>query len=191
MFTMYLPYSDTNASARCLDDDLLWQQLHDMPLLLKVLAHELTGQQSRLLCYNQWRGYEGFLANYTHRMQIEAQKRDLGHWLDEWRTSPYAQVWTVIREAGFNGASRAPRWVGGHWFLASQRSQLIRRNPAYYAHQFPTTPLDMPLLYPQNTPGKFDYTISVSKRDSDRLEDHERVIPAPFVEHVRSKGLVW
>lgn len=189
MFTVYMPYSATTASAECLDDDLLWQQLHQVPLLVEAIAdHDVF---SRRMDARQWRGYEGFLANYTHRMQIEAQKRGLGSWLDEWQDSPYAEVWAVIRRAGFNPASRPPRWIGGEWFLHSNRSQLIRLNPTHYAQRFPTTPMEMPFLIPQNIPGQFDYTIQVSKRDSDLLEDHERVIPAPFVEHVRAKGLLW
>jgi hypothetical protein len=187
MFPVYLPYSSTNASAACLDDDLLWQQLHEVPLLMQAIA--FGSDRTRLLCVRQWRGYEGFLANYTHRMQIEAQKRGLGMWLDEWQTSPYAQVWKVIREAGFNPASRAPRWAGGHWFLESQRSNLIRIAPEHYAHQFPTARLDMPLLYPQNTPGAFDYTVEMSRKDREHYWRGERIIPDEYLPHLVTKGI--
>jgi hypothetical protein len=189
MFTVYTPFSDTTKSAQCLDDDLLWQQLHDVALLCQAIAEDLPGR-SKLLAVRQWRGYEGYLANYTHRMQIEAQRRDLGVWEDEWQTSPYAQVWKVLRTAQFNPASRPPRWIGGHWFLASQRSNLIRLNPAHYAHQFPAVPLDMPLLYPQNHPeGRFDYTVAVSRRDRELYRSGERVIPFPYDGQVAMKGL--
>lgn len=188
MLKVYLPYSSTNASAECLDDDLLWQQLHEVPLLCQAIAD--SDERTKLLVVRQWRGYEGFLANYTHRMQIEAQKRELGHWLDEWRTSPYAEVWAIIRKAGFNPASKPPRWVGGHWFLASNRSELIRVNPTHYAQRFPTTPMEMPFLFPQNTPGKFDYTVAMSRRDSDLLYAQERTIPLAWYPYLLEKGLV-
>lgn len=187
MFKVYVPYSDTTKSARCLHDDLLWQQLHDVPLLAQAIAD--SNERTKLLCVRQWRGYEGFLANYVHRMQIEAQKRGLGDWLDEWQNSPYAETWKVIRKAKFNPASRPPRWIGGHWFLASNRSELIRINPEHYAHQFPTTPLEMPFLYPQNIPGRFDYTVAVSRRDGDLLYAQERIIPLPWYQHLLEKGL--
>lgn len=189
MFKVYVPYSATLASARCLDDDLLWQQLHNVPLLVQAIAD--SDERTRLLCVKQWRGYEGYLANYTHKMQIEAQMRGLGEWLDEWRSSPYARVWSLIREEGFNPAPRPPRWIGGEWFLASNRSELIRINPEHYAHQFPTTPLEMPFLYPQNIPGHFDYTIDISKRDREFLERDYRVIPFPYDGQVAMKGLEW
>ena len=188
MFKVYVPYSDHLKSVAVLDDDLLWQQLHDMQGLLAVLCE--FAPRSRFLAVKQWRGYEGFLLLYLRRMQVECQKRDLGSWSDEDRDNPYASAWGMLARAGKKLAPLAPRWIGGHWFLASNRSELIRLNPTHYAQRFPTTPMEMPFLFPQNTE-TFDYTISVSKQDSDLLEDHERVIPAPFVEHVRAKGLVW
>lgn len=188
MFTVYTPYSDTTKSARCLDDDLLWQQLHEMPLLCQAIADSI--ETTRLLVVRQWRGYEGFLANYTHRMQIEAQRRDLGVWDDEWQTSPYAQVWSVMRKAQFNPASRPPRWIGGHWFLESQRSNLIRLNPEHYAHQFPTARLDMPFLYPQNTPDRFDYTVTMNRADRILCAGGELVIPGEYHENLATKGLL-
>lgn len=191
MFKVYMPYSNHQESVAVLDDDLLWQQLHDTQNLVTAMAENLTRNQSRLLAVRQWSGYEGYLLLYLRRMQVEAQKRGLGSWIDDDRNSPYAVAWLKFSKKGRMLAPRPPRWVGGQWFLHSNRSELIRINPEHYAQRFPTTPMEMPFLYPQNTPGSFDYTIDVSKRDSDLLEDHERVIPAPFVEHVRTKGLVW
>lgn len=189
MFKMYLPYSSTNASAACLHDDLLWQQLHEVSLLCQAIAD--SDERTKLLGVRQWRGYEGFLANYTHRMQIEAQKRGLGSWLDEWQDSPYARVWAVIRRAGFNPASRPPRWVGGEWFLQSNRSELIRINPEHYAQRFPTTPMEMPFLFPQNHPeGRFDYTVAVSRRDNELYQAGERVIPDRYMDYLVTKGLL-
>lgn len=187
MFKVYVPYSDTTKSARCFDDDLLWQQLHDVPLLVQAIAD--SNERTKLLCVRQWRGYEGYLANFVHRMQIEAQKRALGSWLDEWQDSPHAEIWAVIRKAGFNPASRPPRWIGGHWFLASNRSELIRVRPEHYAHQFPTTPLEMPFLFPQNTEA-FDYTVAMSRRDAGMYENGERVIPDQFLGHLATKGIM-
>lgn len=189
MFKVYVPYSDHLKSVACLDDDLLWNQLNDTVLLCQVLVDGTP--RSKMLAYHQWSGYEGWLLLYIRRMQIEAQKRGLGSWQDDDRSSPYAEAWLVVSKAGLNQAPRAPRWVGGQWFLESQRSELIRINPEHYAQRFPTTPMEMPFLYPQNTPGHFDYTVTTSLRDLELYNAGERVIPEQFIDYLASKGLHW
>ena len=188
MFKVYVPYSDHLKSVACLHDDLLWQQLNDTVLLCQTLID--APDNTKMLAVKQWRHYEGWLLLYLRRMQVEAQKRGLGSWLDDDGDSPYAEAWRLLRRANKKLAPLAPRWIGGHWFLASQRSELIRIAPEHYAHQFPTTPLEMPFLYPQNTK-TFDYTIDISKRDRDLLADGERIIPFPYDGQVVMKGLSW
>lgn len=188
MFKVYVPYSDHLKSVACLDDDLLWNQLTDTVLLCQAIVD--APENTKMLAVRQWRHYEGWLLLYIRRMQVEAQKRGLGSWLDDDGDSPYAEAFRLLRKAGKKLAPLAPRWIGGHWFLASQRSELIRIAPEHYAHQFPTTPLEMPFLYPQNTK-TFDYTVAVSRRDRELIDNHERVIPEPFIHHVNEKGLVW
>lgn len=186
MLKVYVPYSDHLKSVAVFDDDLLWNQLHDLQNLIVALCEHAP--ESRLLAVRQWRGYEGFLLLYLRRMQVECQKRDLDSWLDEDRTNPYALAWRRLRNAGKRLAPLAPRWIGGEWFLHSNRSALIRLAPEHYAYQFPTTPLDMPYLFPQNTE-TFDYTVAMSRRDADLLWNQERVIPVQYYPHLVSKGL--
>lgn len=187
MFTVYHPHSNHQASAACLDDDRLWTQLHDSVLLCEALA--MDAPKTKALAVKQWRGYEGYLLLFIRQMQLEAQRRDLGVWVDDERRGPYAHAWLAIAKKGLPQAPRPPRWMGGLWFLHSQRSQLIRMAPEHYAHQFPTTPLDMPLLYPQNRADRFDYTVDMSRRDKDLLWGQERVIPSEYYNHLVSKGL--
>lgn len=188
MFTIYHPHTNHHDSAACFDDDLLWNQLHDASLLCRALAEKAP--KTMMLSLKQWRGYEGYLLLYIRQMQLEAQRRDLGSWFDDERKSPYANAWVHITKAGLAQAPRPPRWMGGQWFLESQRSNLIRISPEHFAHQFPTARLDMPLLYPQNREGRFDYVIATSKRDHDLLDAGERVIPHEYLEYFATKGLL-
>jgi hypothetical protein len=189
MFKVYMQHSDHLKSVACFDDDLLYNQLFDVVNLIDALC--MHAPDSTLLAVRQWRGYEGYLLLYLRRMQIEVQKRDLGSWLDDDRNSPYAVAWLKLGKAGNNLAPKPPRWVGGHWFLESNRSELIRINPEHYAHQFPAARMEMPYLFPQNVPGRFDYTLEVSKKDRDLLDDMERVIPEEYIDFVAMKGLAW
>lgn len=187
MLKVYMPYSDHLQSVAVLDDDLLWEQLDEAQLLCQALA--MDAPNTKLLHVKQWRGYEGFLLLYLRRMQVECQKRGLGSWQDDQRYSPYARSWLLLGSAGKNTAPRPPRWIGGEWFLESNRSELIRLNPTHYAQRFPTTPLEMPFLFPQNTPGRFDYTVAMSRRDAEMYWEGERVIPDRFMGHLATKGI--
>lgn len=185
MLKVYMPYSDHLKSVAVLDDDLLWSQLDEAQLLCQALA--MDAPNTKLLHVKQWRGYEGFLLLYLRRMQVECQKRGLGSWQDDQRHSPYARSWLLLGSAGKNTAPRPPRWIGGEWFLQSNRSELIRINPEHYAQCFPTTPMEMPFLFPQNTPGHFDYTITVSAQDWGLMRGGERVIPDRYIHYVEEK----
>jgi len=185
MFKLYFPYSGQLETVRCFDDDMLLNQLGEAIGLCQAL-HE-AGGGSKLLCVRQWRGYEGFVLLHLRRLQTEVMLRDLEYWDVNDIYSPYLLAWRRLTKKGIHQAPRPPRWIGGLWFLHSNRSELIRVRPEVYAQQFPTTPLEMPFLWPQNIPGHFDYYIDMSLGDRMAVTDRKYVIPEQFAEYVYAK----
>jgi hypothetical protein len=188
MFKVYLSYSDHLKSVAVLDDDLLWQQLHDACGAVQVTC--AATPKSKLLTARMWWGYEAWLTLYVRRLQVEAQRRGLGSWVDDERSSPYATAWLTLVGSGRPQAPKPPRWFGGLWFLEANRSELIRINPTHYAQRFPTARMELPYLWPQNRPGRFDYTVEISRSDLELLQVGERVIPRDHLEYLATKGLM-
>lgn len=185
MFKLYFPYSGQLETVRALDDDMLLGQLENAECVCQALVD--AGDDSRMLCVRQWRGYEGFVLLHLRRLVTEIMLRGLHHWEHNDPRNPYVNRWIQLTRKGINQAPRPPRWIGGQWYLDSNRSELIRIYPTYYAQRFPTTPLDMPYVWPQNIPGSFDYTTLITLRDKEMVETGERVLPDKYFDHIMEK----
>lgn len=180
-----MPYTGQIASAQAFDDDDLLRQIDDLDLVCQAIAD--AGPLTTLLVVRQWRGYEGNLALYLRRLVTEARLRGLAFFEDH---GPQRGVQAMMRGAyRMGGTPLPPAWVGAQWWLHCNRSELIRRNPYYYAQRFPDTPVKMPYLYPQRAGDGYDYTVAMALADRRLVERGDRAIPAHLLTHRRVKEM--
>ena len=179
MFTILFPHYESSLTARCFSDDDLRLQLRDTEGTLEALRQ--AGEESKLLVVNMFRGYDMFLFTHLWQLVREAQYRGILSVKDGPEADPYLRQHHRFMAHRIPRILTVPRWRGARWLLESHRSHLIRKDPYHYGHQFPRTPLDMPLLYPQNVPGHFEFTVAVSGADRQRMATGERVLPPQFI----------
>jgi hypothetical protein len=164
----WLPAANTQESMRCLHDDDLIVQIREARNLLRAMAAETS--ESRLLMVRMWRGYEGGLLNYVGTACQEYERRTSRH--DH--TQPIlAEAWRLRGQRQWPIAPLYPRWYGYAPIHQSHRSTLIRQRPAYYARLWVDTPLDMPVLWPQNKKGAFDFSVTLSAVDREKVKRGE------------------
>ena len=123
----FLPYSDFNKSAQCLDRQRLGKQRVEAYQILRVL----TGEQKSSGWKNHpavlmWKGYEASLARYATCMCLEWQKRG---YLDTVLLKICNEFPKLIKEAFDN-----PPWLGDERFHSSHKSNLLRKNYSWYKH---------------------------------------------------------
>lgn len=178
MFTVYFLHRESSLTALYLNDDHLRDQLWETENVLEILRQ--GNDQSKLLVYRMFRGYDMFLLRHLWQLTHEAQRRGLcGHGAED----PYLRQHAAFQRHGIPLVLKEPRWVGASWLYESHRSQVMNlEDPGHYTWRFPRTPLLMPCLYPQNIPGGYDFTVTVTLGDRRRLEVGERVIPPPMID---------
>lgn len=184
---IYLPHPNLTHSARCLDDDTLEHQITNAVMVAEACAfareHRVlpsglrNGKESRLLCVGMWAGYEGFLLMYLRKLCLEAGLRR--GWSGDpasAQDNPYVDAWQRVSNAGCSLAPQTPKWYGLKRLHRSHQSELIKTDTLHYGEQFPTTPLDMPYLWPLNQRGHFAYTLQLSLADRQAVERGEMVL---------------
>ena len=172
MAVVWLPYANVTNSVQALSDDDLIEQIRQCELLVQMLAEEAT--DSRLLVVQMWRGYETCVVTYLLQACQEFDRR-----APRWKHLTLAlvrRVWLRAEGVGWPRGKPMPRWFGSRLVHMSHQSQLMRRRPTHYARQWPTVPLDMPLLWPCNTPNRFEFEVRVSRADQQRLLARELVL---------------
>lgn len=172
---LYLPHPDLARSARCFDDETLEHQITNAVMVVHALVD--ASQKSKLLCVGMWRGYSGFLLMYLRKLCTEAGLRR--GWTGDATSpddNPYIEAYVRLSNAFLSLAPLAPKWYGLARLHRSHQSELIKNDPYWYGQQFPTTPLDMPYLWPVNTPGHYDYTLRLSLADADAVKRGELVL---------------
>lgn len=130
----FLPYSDFARSASCLDMRRLGKQRVETMQILKALIagsgwvnHPAT---------KMWRGHEGALAEYGVAI------------CEEWISRGYKDTCLgKIRALCEPGGSR-PAWLGDDAIHASHRSNLLRKDAAYYSQFDWYEPDDMEYVWP-------------------------------------------
>lgn len=121
----FLPYPDFQASSRVLDRARLGKQRAEARQLLAPRGWA-NHPAARM-----WLGYEGSLAEYGDAM------------IAEWVRRGYRNTMPLLAQDG-----PRPPWFGDSAFHASHRSNLLRKDPGYYA-QFGWVELsDLPYVWP-------------------------------------------
>lgn len=153
----FLPYADFADSARVLDDRRLGKQRVETLQIVHVLlglrwnlaagvveAFEPKGWRSHP-AVRMWRGYEPALLAYQAKTCQEWMSRGfkdtcLGKAVGLAALSPLVAGVEVHQ----------PRWLGQEDLHRSHQSNLIRKDPIFYAPLFPEVPADLPYVWPES-----------------------------------------
>lgn len=136
----FLPYSDFEKTAKCLDRQRLGKQRVEAMQIIRIL----DGQKSRWENHpavKMWRGYDLALKAYFNAISAEWQyergyKHNMGYFYDDF--------WD-----GFNRLPVImPPWMGSKDFHRSHKSNLVRKKPKHYSHIFKGVPDNLPYIWP-------------------------------------------
>ena len=151
----FLPYPDFAASARALDPRRLGKQRGEALEVLRGLTAAGDGWRHHP-AVRMWRGYEEALGTYgvtvcrawfalgfadSCELKVREELARVGV------AAPRAQ-----EELAAAGA--LPSWLGDPELHRSHQSNLLRKDPAYYAPLFPGVPDDLPYVWPGRSPGR-------------------------------------
>jgi hypothetical protein len=132
----FLPYPDFRESAAVLDYRRLGKQRLEAFQLLNVLNGERGGWRNHPAA-KMWRGYPDALGLYMNAV------------IEEWVRRGYRNsmgLYEVHEPVGL------PPWLGDPAFHASHRSNLLRKDPDFYAQFGWSEPPTLPYVWPTVAP---------------------------------------
>jgi hypothetical protein len=141
----FLPYPDYESSAKALDYRRLGKQRVECKQILSAMRKQSGGWVNHPAT-RMWRGYEVELATYGYYMCREWVGRGYNDTL-----MPYfLNILDAADEDGYDPRDprRVPPWLGDEAFHASHRSNLLRKDPAYYSQFKWSEPPDMEYVWP-------------------------------------------
>jgi len=131
----FLPYYSYVDSARVLDYRRLGKQRVEALQILNILEGKTSKPGWRNHpAVKMWQGYESSLLIYMNCM------------IEEWVRRGYMNTMTIRQHPIVESV---PHWFGDEEFHASHRSNLLRKNPAYYAQFGWSESPDMPYVWPK------------------------------------------
>jgi hypothetical protein len=142
----FLPYRSFRRSARVLDRARLGKQRVEALQILRALTRPTYGWQHHP-AVGMWRGHEDALVAYAAEICAEWCRRG----------SPDTCLEQILVERGvesprtqeeLEASGELPPWLGRRAFHRSHRSALVRKQPEWYRHHFPTVPDDLPYVWP-------------------------------------------
>lgn len=128
----FLPYADFAKSAACLDSRRLGKQRVEALQIRNAILYG-TGWRHHP-CVRMWRGYEAALTQYMNEC------------IREWVRRGYVNN-MKIEDVPHN--SPMPPWFGDERYHASHRSNLLRKDIAYYSQFGWKEPPDLPYFWPE------------------------------------------
>ena len=132
----FLPYADFAAAAAVLDSPRLGKQRVEAYQIIRTLDGVTRGWRNHP-AVRMWRGYERALLAYGIAI------------CDEWDRRGFPDtVRTKLAAHRRTGRLRMPPWLGDDAFHASHRSNLLRKDPAWYGQFGWTEPPDLPYIWP-------------------------------------------
>jgi len=134
----FLPFPSFAESAAALDYRRLGKQRVECKQIMLALIDPTYGWQNHP-AVKMWRGHVRALADYATFICLEWKSRGYKDTLAPW----------FIDFAVLNKDSEPP-WLGAPDFHRSHQSNLIRKDPAFYAPKFPGVPGDLPYIWPAN-----------------------------------------
>lgn len=134
----FLPFSDFDRTARCLDRQRLGNQRCEAKVILKTLNGESDGWKNHP-AVRMWRGHELALCHYAIAI------------CREWRQRGYRDQqlgWFVAHAVSLPCKTPDPPWLGDVAIHSSHRSNLLRKDPEWYGSYGWTEPPDLPYFWP-------------------------------------------
>lgn len=133
----FLPYRSYASSAQVLDRKRLNKQRSECKQIMLALENPSYGWQHHP-AVRMWRGHEGALAVYG--------------WIicNEWRSRGYKDTllpFFADRMVRHDYGGKPP-WLD-EALNTSHQSNLIRKDPAFYAPKFPGVPDNLPYVWPK------------------------------------------
>ena len=153
----FLPYESYMLSAVVLDYRRLGKQRVEAKQILMALQGESKGWVNHP-AVKMWQGYEPSLAFYAIAICEEWVRRGYKDNLLPYFRDSYEK----LREAGIDNIN--PHWLGNHEFHQSHKSNLIRKDPAFYIPKFGYIDHDLPYIW---NLGKADYEASLIMDNSE------------------------
>jgi pyrimidine dimer DNA glycosylase len=142
----FLPYPDFAETARVLDPKRLGKQRSEALTILRVLRIATYGWQHHP-AVRMWRGSEPALLAYA------------GAVCEAWIARGHVDTVMAKLEAEApdgrvprQDAVAMPWWLGDERVHRSHRSNLVRKDPAWYRPRFPDVPDDLEYYWPATTP---------------------------------------
>lgn len=142
--------------------------------ILEILLGDDDGSVTDNPAVEMWRGYEpglvyyGLCISYNWSVGRGLPDSTLRYFKDKADELAKQGLWTDFHQS--------PPWLKDVWLLRSHRSNLIRKMPHHYGPLFPSTPENMPFLWPVND-DLGGYQLRVSVADLERIERGERKLP--------------
>lgn len=149
----FLPYRSFERSARVLDNRRLGKQRIEAKQIYLAITNPDYGWQHHP-AVNMWRGHPFVLCLYGAAMCKEWMRRGFKdqqlQFFDEQRVALFFRACDALIETdeAFFRKLMAPAWLGDHAFHRSHQSNLLRKDPIYYRHQFPKVPDNLPYIWP-------------------------------------------
>lgn len=131
----FLPYADFKQSASCLDRKRLGKQRVEGYQILNTLLNKSSGWKNHP-AVKMWEGHEGYLLNYT--MVI----------CKEWTNRGYKDSIIEKLSSISNLSESKPLWLGIEDFHKSHRSNLLRKDYAWYSQFGWSESVDLPYYWP-------------------------------------------
>ena len=138
----FLPYPDFTQSAACLDWRRLGKQCTEVQQILDALFGVSRGWR-RHTATRMWRGHELSLARYGLTCCAEWRSRGYEQRFDE------IMIEVMIGVVEEQSHRSEPLWLGDERLHASHRSNLLRKDPDYYAQFGWAEPDDLPYWWPE------------------------------------------
>jgi hypothetical protein len=142
----FLPFADFDRSAAALDTVRLGKQRVETLQVMRALTIANYGWRHHPVV-RMWRGFRPALMAYQEAVCDEWERR--GH-ADTCRVKTLVEL-DVDQLDGAAYRAREfslPPWVGDEEFHRSHRSNLLRKDPEYYARIAADVPPDLPYVWP-------------------------------------------
>lgn len=140
----FLPYPSFSESARCLDYRRLGKQRVECKQLLLALGVPVGEHEPKPTAWanhpaaRMWRGHEASLCTYAMLICVEWMRRGYKD-----------SLWNQFRSAYPTVAGTPdPNWIGYDAFHASHRSNLLRKDRAWYGRFGWLEPADLDYVWP-------------------------------------------
>ena len=144
----FLPYKSFKQSAQVLDNKRLGKQRVETLQILNTLTGKSTGWVNHP-AVKMWRGYEKALCAYGLAICEE------WHYNRGFRDTCWDKIYDIERELDPDRNARdwdcraytQPPWITEELCI-SHRSNLLRKDPAYYRRYWPDIPDNLPYIWP-------------------------------------------